>query len=509
MGKKTVYFMVFATALVLMAVAARGEEGDIFNDWVEEGKSFAADNVVYDVMAGVNENTAIIASPTLTLALEKGKCATKEKKIYCLEDWRYKIGGTVKIHGEDTQEFNIRITPVAASLTISRSIDNKEIEKGSRGIVTIIIENTGNALATNLNYEETIPPEFSITNTFELEEQAGNKLWWHGFVGAGATKELSYTIEPRDAWSGSIDAKLTYTVNGVQKELTNRIAFKALGVFDLNYKTDAPSIALGEETKVYVTLKNKQDIDLPIHLDVTFPEKLEVVASYFNESYDNVYSWNDKLKKGEEFTFITRVKGAMPGTATIKMVGETGAGITHSKVEKEVSIDVTEEKPELAFPKTEFKTGEDATFKIFLRNRNTHATLEKAEIEVTGPLLNKTQSIGKWVPNRYDEAGAFRVPTESEGSYPVKAVVRYELGGKAARVEKEGTITVSAVQALQDAGSGEGQNSTEQGNSGSGDAEQGINESGSGENQQVPAAGKKGLFAKIADFFKGLFGKRK
>src|SRR3989338_5525045 len=162
MGKKTVYFMVFATALVLMAVAARGEEGDIFNDWVEEGKSFAADNVVYDVMAGMNENTAIIASPTLTLALEKGKCATKEKKIYCLEDWRYKIGGTVKIHGEDTQEFNIRITPVAASLTISRSIDNKEIEKGSRGIVTIIIENTGNALATNLNYEETIPPEFSI-----------------------------------------------------------------------------------------------------------------------------------------------------------------------------------------------------------------------------------------------------------------------------------------------------------------------------------------------------------
>ena len=484
-----------AIFLLTLAMAAHAEEGDIFDDWVEEGNSFTAEGIVYDVSAGISDGSAALNSPTMTLVLGKGQCIEREKKMYCLEDWTYVIGGTIKIHGKDTQRFHIRITPVAPSLVFERKIDNKELEPGQRGTVSIKITNEGQAPAMGVSYEETVPSAFRITNNYQIS-QSGSKMFWKGSIARGAILDLSYTIEGRETWSGTIEGVLTYSVNGVQKQEKHNLAVKSTGLIDVNYKTDAPEIGVGEETLVFVKIVNQQSAKIDVTLNATFPLTLEIVATNFNLSSGNTYSWNGELDEGEEKEIATRVRGLAQGDAAIRVIGLTGLGIGMSRVEKIVPFEVTLKEAEILIPSKEFVKDVEGTLKVFLKNTNEDTALDDIKMEAQSSLFNASGTAAKFGARQYDPVISYKFTPAEAGSLPVKVFVTYNVGGKEQKIEKSFSLTIKdpASTEVEPKEEPKPENKTEE-----------------TKPTSVPEVKKSGIgaiWADVVDFFKKMFGKK-
>src|SRR3989344_3135018 len=168
-----IFILSSANAVLAQDEEETDEEDFIFAEWVVQGGSFDVNGKTYAVSAGATTQSAILMGPSGIYVLQETECRTIDNLKFCMEDFKYTVGGDVVVHGSDTQEFYITATEPGADMSIDRDIT----------------------------------PEFQITNSYGLE-QYGNKLSWRGSLPADFEKTFSYTIQAKSRYSGKIIAKL-------------------------------------------------------------------------------------------------------------------------------------------------------------------------------------------------------------------------------------------------------------------------------------------------------------
>ncbi|HLC98740.1 MAG TPA: hypothetical protein VJC00_01915 [Candidatus Nanoarchaeia archaeon] len=497
-----IFILSSANAVLAQDEEETDEEDFIFAEWVVQGGSFDVNGKTYAVSAGATTQSAILMGPSGIYVLQETECRTIDNLKFCMEDFKYTVGGDVVVHGSDTQEFYITATEPGADMSIDRDITEDNLMIGESADVTITLMNSGEEAAVGLYYLEEIPPEFQITNSYGLE-QYGNKLSWRGSLPADFEKTFSYTIQAKSRYSGKIIAKLEYKIGNITKSVTNSLALKANPLFNLGIESDKQEVDIGEETRFYAILSNMKSVASNYVIQVTVPENLEILASHFNTTEGRTLSWEGSLEDEEERTFSTAVKVLSPGTASIKATATDKSDPLNTIVEY-YNITLLRSDPEIFFIRDKIIAGEKSQIKVYLKNPNPYLSITGINISVESPYFNKTASAKEFKPKEYNQILIADLEPEETGSFTISAVVSYKLKGDSYTASKQETIKIVEEEEEEPPAEPAEPNATE------GTAENTTEEiEGERERKSVlPFLGKSfDFFRRYFDFFIGLFAK--
>lgn len=511
MGKKPLIFMlvlvIFLISIGLNISHADSEDEEepekdyIFDEWVKEGESFNVNGKDYLVAAGETMQSAIIMGPTGVYVIDSTNCITIGKLRFCLEDFKYSVGGDIIVHGSDTQEFYITVYEPGAIMSIDRDISSSNMLVGESAEVTIELINTGDEAATGMTYTEEVPSEFEITNTYSLE-QYGNKLVWKGAMPANSKKTMSYNIKAKARYNQVVVATLTYKSGTAMKETTNSLGFKANALFTLNFNADKFEIETGEENRFYVTLKNSKDTESTFDLVIIVPENLEIAASHINTTSGNNLTWSGSLEGGEDKSFTTAVKSLSPGIAAIKATANDIADPSNP-ITKYFNITVLSNEPGIYFIHNDIFSKNYSEIKVYLKNPNTYVSIKDIDITVESPFFNKTAHANEFKPKEYNQILSAAFTPDEPGKLNVKAEVTYKIGDSTFKKTKEEAIEVKDKNAAE-AKPEEPVNQTEQpANETAGNESVNMTE-GEAEEEAEP-----GFFANVLDSVASFFGRIK
>ena len=414
------------------------EEGAIFAQWVKEGQTFTVAGKQFGVAAGDTTTSVILMGDEGVFVIEKDYCKLIGKLNFCLKSFKYSIGGDIVIHGSDTQEFYIVVFEPGPVLQIQRDIDNNDLMEGDSGTVTIDIVNSGADPATGMEYTETIPPEFEITNTYDID-QYGNTLKWMGSMPGEFTRSFSYTIKARSRYSGTVTATLKYRVGDAVKQITDDMGLRAKALWNMNLDADKTELESGEETRFYVLLENNADTEQEIDLKIEVPGNLNIEATQFNSTSGNTMFWNGTIPVGEELKFATAVKVKYPAKTQIKATAAGGIG---TPVVKYLNLTVETNDPQIYFIHGDIFNLNKSQLKIYIKNPDTFVSIRDLSIKVNSSLFSGEGSASEFKPKENNQILAIDFTPEQPGRYPVTAELTYKVGGQTLTVTKTENIDV-------------------------------------------------------------------
>ncbi|MBU0535778.1 MAG: hypothetical protein KKE20_02350 [Nanoarchaeota archaeon] len=432
------YLTVFFVLMLILPIGLASDDY-LFEGWVVMGDSFEFDDYTYLTSQGETASSAIIMGPTGIYVLDEGDCITVNKLKFCAEEFKYTKGGNITIHGSDTQEFYITISEPGADLSINLDAEPSDILVGETARITIMIENDGEEGASALYFEEIVPPEFEITNTFGLERM-GNKLTWRGGLAAGSFKELSYDIKAKKRFADKLVGELTYKSGEITKKISDSLGFKATGVFNINFNADDFEIDAGEETRVYITLTNNKDEEAAFTITTVIPSGLEVVASHFNDTSGNTLRWEGDIDSEDEIKLTVAVKGLTPGKAVITATGSEKNSILGADT-KEFEMTVKEIKPEVSFIYSNLKEGEEGVIKLYLKNPSAFMDMTDITARLESDYFSEEGTAPKFRANEYN-AVVSATFTPDVARFKARAVVTYTFQGQEKNILEEKMIDV-------------------------------------------------------------------
>ncbi|MBD3313844.1 hypothetical protein GF345_05360 [Candidatus Woesearchaeota archaeon] len=435
------YLTVFlALMLILPTVLA---DDYIFEGWVTTGDSFEVNGDAYLVSQGVTATSAIIMGPSGVHVIDEDECITANKMRFCVDDFKYTIGGNVTIHGSDTQDFYITVSEPGADLDVEIDAEPSDIMIDDTAEITITIQNNGDEGATGLYYEEIVPPELEVTSTYNLV-QMGNKLTWRGGIPANSEKQMTYKVKGRKKFSGQLQGELTYKAGESQKTMNANTGFKVSALFNVNFNADDFEVEVGDETRVYVTLSNNKEDDSAFYLELIIPDNMEVVASHFNDSDGKKLYMEDEVEDDEEISLTTAVKALSPGTAAFRATAiDRLSRVTDSK---DFNITVSGVEPEIFFVHEDIFVNETAEFRLYLKNPSSELDMTDLNAVLESPLFNTTGKSSRFSKLKYDRIAEAEFTPSETGTYKVQASVKYTLGGEEYTASKAGVFKVISDQ---------------------------------------------------------------
>ncbi|MCX6706732.1 MAG: hypothetical protein NT001_01165 [Candidatus Woesearchaeota archaeon] len=422
------------------------EENSIFAQWVKEGQTFTVGGKQFDVAAGDTTTSVILMGEEGVFVIEKDYCKLIGKLNFCLKSFKYTIGGDVVIHGSDTQEFYIVVFEPGPVLQIQRKIDNNDMMEGDTATVTISIVNSGADPATGMEYTETVPSEFEITNTYDID-QYGNTLKWTGSMPGEYTKSFSYTIKARSRYSGSVTATLTYKVGDAVKQVTSKLGMNAKALWNMNLDADKTELESGEETRLYVLFENNADTEQEINLKIEVPGNLNIEATQFNSTSGNTIFWNGTIPVGEDLKFATAVKVKYPAKTQIKATAAGGIGFP---VVKYLNMTVATNDPQIYFIHGDIFSLNKSQLKIYIKNPDTYLSITDLSIKVQSSILSGEGSANEFKPKENNQILAIDFTPEQPGTYPVTAELNYTVGGQTLTISKTENIEVIDKKAVEE-----------------------------------------------------------
>lgn len=438
-----VMFSLISAACLAQDEDEESNEDKLFDDWVTEGSSFQVSGLDVFVSAGDSGGQGILIFPQKTLVLGAGNCGMIDRLKVCITEWEYLIGGAVKIHGDDKQKYYVVITIPAPKVSITRDPAERDLEVGQETRVTVTLLNDGTEPALSMVYTETIPPEFDITMTNNIDQQY-NKLVWTGAIPPGEEKKLAYNIRAKKTFAGEIPAKLQYKVHDVEKTFYDNMHIEAASLINIGQRRDKRELQYGDEDRFYITLENRRGEDASVELTVNVPKALYVVATQVNTtSNENALLWKGDIGGGEEVELITRVRADDAGPWRINITAKSYFADGKIDVAQEyIDMNVSIKNAELYFIPKKIKKGEESTVKVYLKNPNTLAEFRDIDVSASSNHFNGTIHLEKYKPLGYNEVLAFKVKPDETGKFKAKAEISYKVGTKKFTAKKEEQIEV-------------------------------------------------------------------
>ncbi|PIN86351.1 hypothetical protein COV19_05135 [Candidatus Woesearchaeota archaeon CG10_big_fil_rev_8_21_14_0_10_44_13] len=426
-------------------------EDKIFDGWVTEGESFQVSGLDVYVSSGDVGGDGILSFPQKLLVIKSGNCAMVDRLNVCITEWEYLRGGSVKIHGDDKQKYHIIVTIPAPKLFISRSAENSDLEVGETTRVTGIIRNDGTEPALGIVYTETVPSQFEVSITNNID-QRGNRLVWTGSLPPGEEKKFAYNLMARSTFEGDIPAKIQYKVHNVAKEFTDDMHIEARPLINIGQKRDKRDLQYGDEDRFYITLENKRSEDADVELTVNVPKAFYVVATHINgTASSNILTWKGAIAGGQSQEFITRVRADDAGIFNINI---TVHGIFKdsktAEAYEQISMNVSIKDAELYFIPKKVKLGEESTVKVYLKNPNTYAALSDMDISASSDYFNGTIHLDKFNPLQYNDVLAFNMKPEAQGKFKCTAEITYKAGSRRFTAKKVESLEITEEKAVEE-----------------------------------------------------------
>lgn len=278
--KKRLFLLSLLIFLMPLVYAERVEE--IFNDWVYDEGNFSADGKqFYSTVSAQTDIVGITYADEKVLVrlseckylINKFKVCFREKELWYeskLERKFYKA--------------KIEIYKFLASVNLTRSVKDTNLLIGGQTEIISIFQSSGSLPATNVEFTEEIPKNFTIVG-FPNCVWAGNKVKWTGDMKIGRTVQCSYNIKALAKASYASKASVRYfdgekSVIVYSTPITIEVPDYSLNV-SFNFTNN--SIHVGNMVVIEMNLKN-DDKEQPLtvsSLSIDLPAGLKYVSSSY------------------------------------------------------------------------------------------------------------------------------------------------------------------------------------------------------------------------------------
>ncbi|MCX8146988.1 MAG: hypothetical protein N3D84_00805 [Candidatus Woesearchaeota archaeon] len=446
-----VFILIFITATPLFSFPCFAENSNdsedsndiesIFEEWVKEGESFTVKGKTYLVSAGETTRSAILMGPDGVFVVEEKECVNIKDLRFCMEKFKYTIGGNITIHGRDIQQFYIVVYEPGPDVRIEMDATETDIMVGESTTITLLVKNIGDEPALGIELKASVPEQFEITDSYDLEEY-GNEVFWRGSMPADSEREFSYTIKAKSRFRGSLNSSLLFKYRNKTYTKKEGIVIKANALFNVDVVAEKQNMEIGEEKRFYVYTSSNKTGKTSFNLKVEVPYEIIIQQTHFNISRGNIYEWNGSLEEGESKNFTTKFKANGAGNFSIKAALTDLSDKSNPAVEY-ANISIKKAEPSIYFVYANISIGENSTIKVYMRNPNKYAALKDINIYFESPYANKTGYIATFSPMQYDNIlTASFVPLDKK--FNVKIAITYRLAGVKYNITKEEEILTEA-----------------------------------------------------------------
>ena len=255
---------------------------------------------------------------------------------------------------------------------IDEEINTKKLSIGDRVTILLELENIGDVVATNVDYNDEYPTSVSVSSPTVIGIQ--NSFSWNGVISPGAKRDLTYSITIKSFTN--YESKPTVTFSSQDEFLETEaepIIFAVKPPIEIEAKTSPEFPDINSAFRYTVTLKNtaKSAADLN-KFEIKIPSDFTITSSESElEKNDNTFSYSKDIPAGQEKSFEFSLRNQKEGNYEIILDYDIGLSRTNFKATESISLFFGDSDimPLIEIEKVEFDSGESFDLKAKLKNR--------------------------------------------------------------------------------------------------------------------------------------------
>ncbi|GEM_PF-2739773 len=457
MNHKCKLLLASAILAVLLLAAAASADTQVFSGYLYSGETLTVDKQVMTTYISSSENGMVADYRTGLLSVINNTCQSTDYFKLCLDNIEQDYTAKKK-------KMSIRAFSTIPSLTITRKASKSELAIGEETAFTVTIENTG-GVARNATYTDAFPENIEIKD-IDGAYAKGNAVTWSGTIPLSGSKEIIYTIRPKDALKQGLKASLRYFDGySMQTIYSDEITLSVTHFLNIEATIGKADIYLGQPDNFTINLTNRGNNTINATLDIDFGEGLEVFApSAFTKTGSGIYRWNGELRKRNlsnnrvfSKAYIFELKGARIGSTDITATTSytdlaTGENVKLADIKKTVKVSDRGTAIRTSFSDQTLEAGQKNTIKIWVQNLNAYANITDVLITTHTPLADLpdyyTANIGIGEQRLIIELNTYLPGVASTTGYALDVNATYTIGDKRVTKTHRGTISVMPVQEL-------------------------------------------------------------
>jgi hypothetical protein len=357
---KYIKISIIVICLFLLINTVSAEKTLLFDDWVEPEKSIRLGDFKIKPYYTTNDNV-LFKADEFTVAVEKESCLTQSPFQLCFNKTRLTINGEVvpdEIHSSEVEtELEIQIYGILGELEITREFENNFILQNEKVEVNVIIENIGDADATNIEYSEKYPDSFQIINAENCFIEDEDTIIWTGSLKKEKIHKCSYSLIGLEEKTHTSKATVEY-YNGIEEEKiydSQKLTIPK-PYLEVEYDLTKSKLIPGDIIFSNITVINNHDSNIEIeNLLVKIPKGFSLIKS-------DILSSNNEWKGTiiEEQSIYLELQAIKTGTLIIETIVDYSVNDNmlnvikekKIKVENDLTIDVIENIADMAYNKS-------------------------------------------------------------------------------------------------------------------------------------------------------------
>ncbi|MBI2574825.1 DUF11 domain-containing protein [Candidatus Woesearchaeota archaeon] len=446
-----------AVLLLALLAAAASADTQVFSGYLYSGETLTVDRQVITAYISSSENGLVADYSTGIISVINNTCQSTDYFKLCLDNIEQDYTAKKK-------KMSIRAFSTIPSLTITRKASKTELAIGEETAFTVTIDNTG-GVARNATYTDAFPENIEIRD-IDGASAKGNAVTWSGTIPRSGSKEISYTIRPKDELKQGLKASLRYFDGySMQTIYSDETTLSVTQFLKIEATIGKEDIYLGQPNNFTLNLTNRGNNTINATVDIDFGEGLEVLApSAFTKTGSSTYTWNGELRKRNQSNsrvfsraYIFELKGAKIGSTDITATARytdlaTGENVKLADIKKTVKVSDRGTAIRTSFSDQTLEARQKHTLKIWMQNLNAYANITDVLITTYTPLEALPDyyaaNMGSGEQLLVIERDIYMPGVESTTGYPLDVNATYTIGDKRATKTHRGTISVMPVQEL-------------------------------------------------------------
>ncbi len=406
-GLILILVMLFALFYSIIFAAQLSSAVDSFDGWKYNYETFLVGDDIFSIVAYNDfQQIKLKVNGEKTFLIDLGDCVVDSLDEYCFTeiDWEKK---TIDQFDHLTPALKLKFRELAAKITIKRTILPTEMEKDESGVVTVVIENTGQKDAKSLIYKDELPDNVQVVSASGGALFIGNTVSWSfGALSPGKKKEFSYKVRPVKYKTRDNTAVVSYTYEGVNQNATSsKLSFKVKSPFETKASLSNSKPPIRQPIDYKYTITNKEiDKDISTYTTITLPPEAEVLtfSTGLKRLAQNVFVLDTTLTPGYVRDVTIKIRGDYTGEYKITAESRIFAKnkYIYDYEETKYTIKTDRITPSIYLNVQDIRSGEPFEPTLVLKNDDDTKTYKNINVHFYSEYFDENLKVDNLVPGK-------------------------------------------------------------------------------------------------------------
>jgi len=390
MKKRGIVAVLLVLLLFLLSSTALAEEEEIFEGNLHHGDYVTVDGVEYVFSVNADGLVTFISATGGGILIYNDTCEQKGTINFCINNVIYDYHNTTT--DKDFYYAEVNIFQETAEIEITRDFDDTEITIGEGISIGLILENVGDAAASNIKFEDFFE-NFSVSFVSEPCYLDGRKIKFDIFqlLKGQKSKFCRYKVIALSPGEFTSIAKVTYdnNIETVTEESDEEDITIKQSLLDMGIGTDKEEVEIGENLIAIVNITNDESEGFSGSMSIIIPSSFKILKKTSGLIFENKNpTWKGTISSGESKYFNVSLLAKRSGDFDLSVTTSFFYKLKLTK--SEVSHAFKVKDPDLVLNSNieeRYISGEEANIKITATNPNNFISLDRIKLKGNSVVL--------------------------------------------------------------------------------------------------------------------------